>query len=262
MKVKVVLNQGLRLAKDRLPEILTVISVGGQVTSNILFIRAAKKEAEDGKLSHYILPTAVSAASIGAVVASNRVSNEQKVALVAAGALSVNQFKEYRETVRNNVDVETYEKIQIEYGEKDLERLIIEADEAEELDGEELHRKVLYYFPDLRIMLQCDPDTFNVAILNLNEKLSIYGYASINDLIKRIDKHAIEKSEFLKKYGDDFGWQIDEEDYYAGLTRITINQYTRKVSSGEEVTFVYFMEKPLNREEWEDYYARYFEHNR
>lgn len=261
MKAKAVVRNALRFGKDHLPEILTCVGVGGQVASNVLYVRAAKKEVEDGKLTHYILPTAVSAVSIGAVVASNRVSNEQKIALVAAGALSAGQFQEYRETVRRNVDEGTFEKIQTEYSEKDLERMIIEADEAEELDGDTLHRKNLYYFPQLRMMFQCDPDTLNIAIIRLNEYLSYYGYASVNTLIDGIDEKLVEKNEWLKKHGDDFGWQIDEEDYYAGLTRVTVNQYTRKVRSGEEVTFVNFMQAPLTRGEWEEYYARYFEWN-
>lgn len=258
MKIKLFLKRTARLCKDHLPEILTVTGVGGQIASNVLFVRAAKKETEDKDLKHYILPTAVSAGSIVAIVASNRVSNEQKIGLVAAGVLSAQQVREYRKIVKENVDDQTFYDIEQDYAEQDFEKLMIEADAADETDADVLHKKTLYYFPQIRKMVRCTADVMNVAILNLNQEYSIDGEALISDLLNWIDKDILKNDPELAQIAGDYGWQMDPDDLEARPTYITINQYSRKLSSGVEVTFIYFMTDPLRREEWEDYYANYF----
>lgn len=96
--------------KDHGPEILTGISVGGTVGSNILFVRAAKKEAEDGKKSHYILPAIVAGTSIGATIGSNRISNAQKASILAAGAGLATTVKLQHDKLKETMSEEDLKK--------------------------------------------------------------------------------------------------------------------------------------------------------
>lgn len=263
MQLKVVVKQVLRQAKDHLPEILTVTGVGGQVASNILFVRAAKLESEDGDKKHYILPVTVSAGSIAAIVASNRVSNEQKVALVAAGVISAERMRDYRQAVRANVDDDIWENIEKDYSDADLERLIIEADATDELEGNETRKKQLFYWPQFRVMSYEHPDNVSIGVINLNHKLgySWEGEVTVKDYFEFVNPEILKKYPHLKEIADDYCWCIDTEDPEGGLMTITVNQYTKTTKDGADITFVYFMQDPLRREEWQQIYSRFYEFN-
>lgn len=241
--------------KDHIPEILTVVGVGGEVLSNALFVRAAKLETGDGKKSHYIIPSVVSAGSITAIVASNRVSNKQKESLIA-GALAVgSNLYSYKATVKKNVDKETYSKIEKEYTESEIEKLIIEADATDELKDEELPDLQLYYFPQLHEMVQCTPNDISVALLNINQSFIYDEEATVLQFFKFIDADICYKKPQIEAYGGKIGWICNPEDYMNGIQWITVNMYSKKTDSGHDITYVYFMWPPMTRDEWVSFYT-------
>lgn len=245
----------LILLKDHIPEILTIAGVGGEILSNALFVRATKLETGDGKKSHYIIPTAVSAGSIAAIIASNRVSNKQKESLIAGAVAVGSNFYTYRNTVKKNVDKELYSKIEKEYTESEIDKLIIEADATDELKDEETPDLQLYYFPQLHEMVQCTPNDISVALLNINQAFIYDEEATVKQFFRFIDPDICYKKPQIEAYGDKIGWISNPEDYMNGIQWVTVNMYTKTTDSGHDITYVNFMWPPMTRDEWVSFYT-------
>lgn len=230
------------------PEILTGIAVAGIPIGDYFIIKGVKNDNKNQK----ILGGVIHGGSIISIVASNRLSNTQKVSLVAAGVASATQLKDYRQITKTVVEPDAFEKIEKIFTEDELEGLMIDADEADELIDAEKRESVVYYFPQLHKIFQCSPDKLNVALLNLNQTYAMYGRASLHDFIRWIDPNDISSESY------EFGWLTFDEDPEAGYTSITVNQYTKPTRRGVDVTYIWFMDGPMKFEEWENYYDRLF----
>ena len=261
MKFEIKVREIGRQLQKHLPEILTGVAVGGVITSDVLYIYNGvkiSKETKDGKKPNYIkaywLPTTISAGSIAAIIFSNRFSSKEKTLLLGMTIANGAQLRAYQDIVEKNVSIEEVSKIVDQFEDIDVEKLMIDADAADETESYEEDSR-LFYFPQIRKVVKCSTDRFNTAVLNINELYSSEWEATINNFFDFIDKNIVKNDTELKVCGDDFGWEIDPDDPESGITRITISQYTKKLESGVELTYVYFMDPPLHRSEWENYYS-------
>lgn len=244
--------------KDHLPEILTGVAVGGEIAADFLFVRAAKKEAKDGKKKHYVLPAIVSGASITSIIASNRISNEQKLSLLAASTLSSAQLVNYKKAVKETVDEKTYADISKKYSDDELEKLKAKAKEYNKGNDEDDDYQ-LFYFDQFDILVQSTPQTVSVALLNMNQEFCTEGWVSAYFFFNWIDKDLPKKDPYLKKHGKDVGWSIYEDDPYSGYNFVTVNEYAKKVPGLGRINYIHFMEEPLEMSEWDEYYEKQFD---
>ena len=119
---------------EHLPEILTIGACVGVIAGDILLVKGAKKETQDGKKTHYIPGAIASGIGVACIIASNRVSNTQKVTLAGAIAALAAQNKSQRE------------KIETKFG----------ADELREMDNvTPTEIGLTYYLPQLDCHLSC-----------------------------------------------------------------------------------------------------------
>lgn len=253
-------NKVKRSVQRHIPEILTGIAVGGTVTADVLYIYNGiklTKEAKDGNGVSYVkafwLPTTISAGTIAAIILSNQFSYKEKTLLLSMCATSMTQMSLYKKTATNILGKDQTDKVTEAFDQMDLEKLMIDADQADET-GSYTEDSRLFYFPQIRKVIHCSTDQFNTAVLNINEQFAMETETTINNFFDFINKDIVKNDPELLECGDDFGWLMDVEDPESGLTRILISQYTKKLDSGIDVTYVYFMDPPLHRSEWEDYY--------
>ncbi len=261
MKLTIKTRQIGRQLQKHLPEILTGIAIGNTVVSDALYIyngiKLAKKTT-DVEMSDYLkaywLPTAISAGGIAAVIFSNRLSSKEKTLLLGLAVANGTQLRLYQDIVEKNIPSEEAAEILSQYEDLDAEKLMIDADAADETKSYEEDSR-LFYFPQIRKVIRCSTDKFNTAILNINEWFAIEWEATVNTFFDFIDKDIVKNDPELKECGDDFGWSIDPDDPESGITRILVSQYTKRLKTGVDVTYVYFMDPPLHRSEWNDYYS-------
>lgn len=261
MKLDIKFREVARIVQRHLPEILTGVAVGGVVASDALYIYNGvriSKESKDGKKPNYVnaywLPTTISAGSIAAIIFSNRLSSKEKTLLLGMAVANGAQLRAYQNAVENNVSEEEAKDISDQFEQLDLDKLMIDADAADETgDYEEDSR--LFYFPQIHKVIRCSSDRFNTAVLNINELFATEWEATINEFFDFVNRDIVRNDPELKECGDDFGWTIDPDDPESGITRILISQYTKTLNTGIDVTYVYFMDPPLHRSEWEDYYS-------
>lgn len=237
----------LRL-REHLPEILTIASIGGIGLGDFFIIAGIKEDNNKKK----VIGGVCHVGAVAAIIASNRISNSQKVSLLAANLAAVTKLSDYREVVQQVATPEQFEQIERTFNKEELEKLMIEADEADEFIDDCLHRKTVYYFPQLHRIIQCDPDSMSVALLNVNTTYTMYGRASVNDFLRWIPNIESEEDDY------DFGWACYDEDPESGDTAITINQYSKTTRDGVDVTYIWFNESPLRFDEWQDYYECLF----
>lgn len=261
MKFEIKMREVGRQLQKHLPEILTGIAVGGTVVSDVLYIYNGvkiSKETKDGKNPNYIkaywLPTTISAGSIAAIIFSNRLSSKEKTLLLGMAVANGAQLRAYQDIVEKNIPIEESAEILDQYEDLDIEKLMIDADAADETESYEEDSR-LFYFPQIHKVVKCSTDQFNTAVLNINELYSSEWEVTINNFFDFIDKDIVKNDPELKECGDDFGWEIDPDDPESGITRILISQYTKKLKSGIDLTYVYFVDPPLHRSEWENYYS-------
>lgn len=261
MKFEIKIREIGRQLQKHLPEILTGIAVGGTVVSDALYIYNGVKickETKDGKKPNYIkaywLPTTISVGSVAAIIFSNRLSSKEKTLLLGMAVANGAQLRAYQDIVEKNIPVEEAAEILDQYEDLDVEKLMIDADAADETESYEEDLR-LFYFPQIHKVVKCSTDRFNTAVLNINELYSSEWEVTINNFFDFINKDIVKNDPELKECGDDFGWEIDPDDPESGITRILISQYTKKLKSGIDLTYVYFMDPPLHRSEWGDYYS-------
>lgn len=96
---------------EHLPEILTVGACTGVIAGDVLLVRGAKKETQDGKKTHYIPGAIASGIGVACIIASNRVSNAQKVTLVGVAAALAAQNKSQREQIENKFGIDELRKM-------------------------------------------------------------------------------------------------------------------------------------------------------
>lgn len=244
MRLRDVLKNGKRY----LPEILTFASIGGIGLGDYFLITGIKEDNKKKK----ILGGTFHVGSAVAIVASNRLSNTQKVSLLATSVAATTKLTDYKEVVQQVTTPQQFEQIEKIFNKEELEKLMIEADEADEFIDDCLHRKTVYYFSQLHRIVQCDPDSMSVALLNVNTTYTMYGRASVNDFLRWIPNIESKEEDY------DFGWACYDEDPESGDTAITINQYSKPTRNGVDVTYIWFNESPLRFDEWQDYYECLF----
>lgn len=220
-----------------IPEILTGTAVAGVIASDVLFVRAAKKESKDGDKKHYILPAITSGVTIGTIIASNRVSNSQKASLAAAGALTASKYVEYRKNVQECLPEELCESLD------DLEK---QADEANEVDGE-CEEIALFYLPQFGIMFESTFSQVSTALLNLNQSFVHEGEASLGDFLRFLPRY---KDAGMLIIGDEIGWRINYDDPDNGTQYITTRQYQKRLKNGRICNYIYFNEEPMDWDYW------------
>ena len=96
---------------EHLPEILTVGACAGVIAGDVLLVRGAKKETQDGKKTHYIPGAIASGIGVACIIASNRVSNTQKITLVGVAAALAAQNKSQREQIENKFGIDELRKM-------------------------------------------------------------------------------------------------------------------------------------------------------
>lgn len=257
MKLDMKIMEVERWARRHLPEILTGVSVGGTVVADALYIYNGikmTKESKEGKDPNYIkaywLPTVISAGAVTATIFSNRLSAKEKTLLLGMMIANGAQLRAYRDV--KDIPIEEANEI-LGVDDLDVEKLMHDADEADKT-GTYKEDSRFFYFPQIHKLIRCSTDRFNTAVLNINELFCSELEATVNNFFDFIDKDIVRKDDELTECGDDFGWSMDQNDPESGITRITISQYTKKLESGIDVTYAYFMDPPLHRSEWEDYY--------
>lgn len=235
-----------------IPEILTGVSIGTHVVSNVLFVRAAKKEANDGNKKHYILPVCFSAASITSIIFSNRYNAKEKGLLLGAiAASSVSNAKLVQETKEKYGDGALKVRPASVLSESDLAKI---QEEVNNLDPDHNNDfstdKEIYIIPQLLgyMPILATPDAIDFAFGKLNEEFSIEMWASTTVFLHALD------SKYVDDECDAFGWKMCDEDPYSGILYISHFQNTYTLPDGTVIKALYFVYPPLMEDEWDEYY--------
>lgn len=156
---------------EHLPEILTVGACAGVIAGDILLVKGAKKETQDGKKTHYIPGAIASGVGVACIIASNRVSNAQKVTLAGVAAALAAQNKSQRE------------KIETKFG----------ADELREMDNvTPAEIGLTYYLPQVGLSFVVPDDVdiseerFEKAGIKINEFFHSCGQVSLDDILHQL----------------------------------------------------------------------------
>lgn len=227
-----------KFIKNNLPEILTGISVIGVISSNALFIRAAKKEMEDHNKKHYILPSVVTLATLGTIIASNRVSNSQKASIAAGGALVVSKYIEERDKIRKELNPEKLAS---------MDELSILASEAYKKDNTFSSTKQLYYLPQFDVVFWSTPEDVSDGLLYINKKFSDEMEVSLLDLYINLGIGSFTDQLIAEK----LIWRVNEADYGAGIQHINVYQYEKTLQNGIICHYIEFEDRPQTEELWQ-----------
>jgi hypothetical protein len=239
MKLKLPVKQITSVAKEHIPELLTIISVLGVGASDALFIMSAKKEDRDGSKKHYILPIIVSGVTVGCIIASNRVSNSQKASLAAAGALMADNYYKQRQAIK---------QVCTEEQQAEIDELLIMAtdaytDDKTFVDG----KKLLYYLPQFNIVFWSDPETVTVALTNINASFCRDGEAYLSEFLCALGILKLEYQLAAEK----LKWRMDMDDIANGIDCITYHAYTKTLRNGQECHYIEFDYPPVTEDLWQ-----------
>ena len=235
------LNKVMTLAKQHLPEILTATSVLGVITSDALFVYAAKKETEDGDKKHYILPIIASGVTIGCIIASNRVSNSQKASLAAGVALMADNYYKQRKAIK---EVCTPEQ------QAEIDELLVMAHEEYSNDMSFTEDKQLYYLPQFNIIFWSTPSDVTTAQLNINEEFGINGEASLATFFSFLGILDLAN----QAIADHLGWRLNYMDVDNGIQRILFHNYEKKLKNGVVCHYIEFIDPPMTEADWIEEY--------
>ena len=238
--------------KKHLPEILTGIAVGSEVLASAFYIHNSKKLYENNPnpttkeyLKFYILPGSLSAASIVAMLFSNRMQakeNAKLLALNAAIIASSLQNREYSKELETHVDPKELEEIQASLTQRDLDAMIDDAVEEDQLNSKRISDRNIYFFPQVRKMIFGKEEDLCRGIQYLNDELSTNDFASFADFF-----------DYITDYNDEYHFSDLEELGWLDCYGLELSTYVREVR-GFPVTYVNISIDPLYREEWSMYY--------
>lgn len=252
----------IKKLKKYVPEILTGVAIGSHITSNILFVRAAKKEEKDGLKRHYILPSILSGVSISSVIFADRYNAKEKGIILGAMAASTIANGKFIEKTRDaNGDEETV-KMKMESDnitEEDLKKITEELDKMDLKDLSKIPEGYeVYVFPQIlgnNTPVVTTPDTMDFAYGHINEMFQNDMWVSVYEFLYAID----ETGSLISSEDELFGWKMSEDDPYEGIMYIQHYQRTFTTESGKKVTVVYFVYPPLMEDEWDAYYDNMLE---
>lgn len=220
----------------RTSDILTAIGCGAFVASDFLFAYAGKKDAEEGKKGWYVPATLCTVAGIASVVASNRYSNREIAALTGLAGCAAKAVSDYQKAVAQLPEEQ----------QESLEKLMNEADAADETDSGYSDDKSLYYLPQYQIMFWAMQQEVTTAELNLNQRFTHDGNATLYDFL---DELKIEDKELLD-HAQDIGWRFNYDDYDSGIQYITFTQYQKMLSKGIVCNYIYFQVEAQSYDAW------------
>lgn len=232
------LNKFMSLAKQHLPEILTATSVLGVITSDALFVYAAKQELMDGDKKHYILPLITTAGTITCIIASNRVSNSQKASIIAGGTLLAQNYIQQRKAVEETCSEEEIHNI---------DELLIMANEAYESDEAFSDGKELYFMPQFNKVFYQTPADVITAELNLNEYFTHNGEAYLSMFFTDLGILTIEEQVFAEV----LKWRLNYNDIDAGIQSITFRNTDKVLKNGKKCHIIEFMYPPMKEDLWQ-----------
>lgn len=251
MNTKYMMKKSGRFLKKYLPEILTIASTIGVGASIYLTRKATKAEQilqNEGNLeamepiekvkayaSIYWPVAIVSSASIGCMWCAHILDKRTQSQLLSAYMALGQAYERYKEVVRNNVDQETYCKIQEEY-------------EAEMKADRELPRdtdeQLLFYLPFYNKYFNRTMREVIDAEYQVNREFALAGYASFNTFLDALGIYPIVG-------GDDIGWSQDAGVAFYGYGWIEFEHRLQKTDDGLEC---YYIDMPfLPTEDYQDY---------
>lgn len=200
------------------PEILTGIGIAGMVGTTVLAVRATpkalklideeKKEKKVSKLSAgevikttwklYVPSVVTGAASVACLIGANSVHTRRHAALAAAYKISEAAMTEYREKVVETIG----EKKEKEVREK-VDKAIVDRNPVANAEVIETGRgNTLCYDGLTERTFRSDRDAIVRAINEVNRKMNLESYVSLNDLYRELDL-------WPSKIGDIIGWKAD-----------------------------------------------------
>ena len=239
-----------RFLKKHLPEILTIASTIGVGASIYLTRKATKAEQilqNGGNLeamepiekvkayaSIYWPVAIVSSASIGCMWCAHILDKRTQSQLLSAYMALGQAYERYKEVVRNNVDHETYCKIQEEYLEE-----MQSSDEKRDTD-----EQLLFYLPYYNKYFNRTMKEVIDAEYQVNREFALAGYASFNTFLDALGIYPIVG-------GDDIGWSQDAGVAFYGYGWIEFEHRLQKTDDGLEC---YYIDMPfLPTEDYQDY---------
>lgn len=224
--------------KKYLPEILTGLAVGGVISSNLLWAYAARQELMDGDKKHYILPLITTAGTITCIIASNRVSNMQKMSILAGGTMLAQNYIQQRKAIEETCTTEEIASI---------DELLIMANEAYKSDEAFVDHKELYFLPQFNKVFWARPCDVVTAQLNINERFAYDGEAYLNEFFTDLGILTIEEqviAEVLK-------WRLNYNDIDAGIKSICFQNTDKVLSNGQICHYIEFLYPPQTEAMWQ-----------
>lgn len=227
--------------------ILTCLGSIGVIATSVIAVKATPKalklletakEKKGEKLTSfeiirtvgpiYIPAVLIGVSTIACIFGANILSKRNQAALMSAYALLDNSYKEYKKKV-----IELYGE------EADLEiKTSIAKDKYEETDIEVKDDKKLFYdFYSGRYFESTD-EIVRKAEYDLNRKLSIMGYASLNDFY---DLLKIEKIDG----GNNLGWSAVKNIEYSWQSWIGFVHKKVIMDDGLECCIIYIQSEPI-----------------
>ena len=227
--------------------ILTYLGSIGVIATSVIAVKATPKalklletakEKKGEKLTSfeiirtvgpiYIPAVLIGVSTIACIFGANILSKRNQAALMSAYALLDNSYKEYKKKV-----IELYGE------EADLEiKTSIAKDKYEETDIEVKDDKKLFYdFYSGRYFESTD-EIVRKAEYDLNRKLSIMGYASLNDFY---DLLKIEKIDG----GNNLGWSAVKNIEYSWQSWIGFVHKKVIMDDGLECCIIYIQSEPI-----------------
>ena len=230
--------------KKYLPEILTGLAVGGVISSNLLWAYAARQELMDGNKKHYILPLITTAGTITCIIASNRVSNMQKMSILAGGTMLAQNYIQERKKTR---EVMTPEE------QATLDELLIMANDAYCDDRAFVEEgKELYFLPQFNKVFWQYPSVVLEANLNINEEfMHNGGEAYLSSYFCMVGILSVEE----QIYAENLIWRANFDDWDAGITAITFDTYDKTLSNGTICHIIEFQYPPMTNDMWTEEYG-------
>lgn len=201
------------------PEILTGIGIAGMITTTVLAVRATpkalllieEKKAEDGTdevkaidvvktcWKCYIPAAVTGVTSIGCLIGASSVSARRTAALAAAYQLSETALTEYKDKVVKVIGEKKEEAVRDEIAKDRAEKAIVTDKRDVILTGKGHTLCLDYYTGNL---FESDIDAIKKAVNELNRRMNIDMYVSLNDLY---DELGLDHT----GAGDDLGWNLD-----------------------------------------------------
>lgn len=201
------------------PEILLGIGIAGMITTTVLAVKATPKalkkiEAEKEKQQVdklkakdvvkatwkcYIPAAVTGATSTACLIGANSVHVRRSAALATAYKLSETAFTEYKDKVVETVGERKEKAIKDEIAKDKIERdpvqnsEVIMTDKGQTLCYDGLSGRYFY----------SDRDAIQRAVNNINRKIVVHMYISLNEFYSELGLEPI-------KVGADLGWNIDD----------------------------------------------------